>query len=372
MNVLIDLSAVRTGGGLQLAMNYILSNKGYSKISFHLVVNEALKCNENIKKLDNIIGFCPTSVVNRFFFEYFVIPRLIKKFNISKIFTFFGSGLPRTLTAKKIVGVAYPIICYPDSPYWNNIPSSERIKKNIWNNIRVSRLKKADVIIAETEVMKNRLSKLFSNPLQEIIVFPPTVSGFVDDTDVVFKTNSIFTILVLGGLAYHKNNWRLYSIACILKDKKIKFKFLCSFNRDEFVSHNYSMENRDIDPLILDQYFEFVGTRNPNEINYLYERSNALINISDLESYSNNYMESWKASVLLICSDRDFSRAICRQSAIYCDPHSAISVANSIIKASNLNEEDFKYYLHKGKQYLSELPSIESKNNFINSLLLSK
>lgn len=117
--------------------------------------------------------------------------------------------------------------------------------------------------------------------------------------------NSCFIVLVLSGLAFHKNNWRLYDVACILNEQNVDVA-ACSFNKDDFISHTKSMLNRKIDSIIVDKYFEFIGTVKPDKINSLYERSNALINISDLESYSNNYMESWKASVLLICSDRDF------------------------------------------------------------------
>lgn len=372
MNVVLDLSAVRTGGGLQLALNYILSNKNSSKITYYLIVNEELKNNKIILELDNIIGFCPTSIVNRIFFEYFRIPELIRENNITKIFTFFGAGLPETLSTTTIVGVAYPIICYPESPYWKYIPIFEKIKKNIWNIIRINRLKKADIIIAETEVMKHRLLSLFKSKQKKIVVFPPTVSGFIENKDLVFKTNSCFTVLVLSGLAFHKNNWRLYEVACILHDQNISLKFLCSFSKDDFISHTKSMINDDINSLIIDKYFEFIGTVKPDKIDSLYERSNALINISDLESYSNNYMESWKASVLLICSDRDFAHSICRDSALYCEPHSPISIAKTLVKAVNLNEMEFKSFLKNGKLYLKELPSIEDKNKFINSLLLSE
>lgn len=375
MNVLIDLSAVRTGGGLQLAMNYLLVNKSNSMLNFYIILNEELKKNTEMmnKNLsNNVIGFCPNNLVNRFFFEYKQVPNLIKKYKISKVFTFFGSGLPETLSSKAIVGVAYPIICYPESPYWNYIPRFEKIKKNIWNIIRVNRLKKADIIIAETEVMKHRLLSLFNGEQKRIVVFPPTVSKFVDNKDLVFKMNSCFIVLVLSGLAFHKNNWRLYDVACILNEQNVDVKFLCSFNKDDFILHTKSMLNRKIDSIIVDKYFEFIGTVKPDKINSLYERSNALINISDLESYSNNYMESWKASVLLICSDRDFAHSICRDSALYCEPHSAISIANTLIKAASLNEVEFKTFLKNGKLYLKELPSIEDKNLFINSLLLSE
>lgn len=375
MNVLIDLSAVRTGGGLQLAMNYLLVNKSNSMLKFYIILNEELKknneiMNESISK--DVIGFCPNNLIKRFFFEYSQIPNLIKKNKISKVFTFFGSGLPETLYTTTIVGVAYPIICYPESPYWKYIPKFEKIKKNIWNIIRINRLKKADIIIAETEVMKHRLLSLFNSEQKKIVVFPPTVSRFIDNKDLVFKTNSCFTVLVLSGLAFHKNNWRFYEVACILNDQNISLKFLCSFSRNDFISHTNSMIDNDIDSLIVDKYFEFVGTVKPDKINSLYDRSNALINISDLESYSNNYMESWKASVLLICSDRDFAHSICRDSALYCEPHSPISIANALIKAVNLNEVEFKSFLRNGKLYLNELPSIEDKNAFINSLLLSQ
>lgn len=371
MNVLIDLSPVRSGGGLQLALNYLLSEKNDERLSYYIILNESLKKNPLIgqNSIDNIIGFCPNNIIKRYIFEYIHIPSLLIKYKIAKIFTFFGSGLPRTLNTRTIVGVAYPIICYPNSPYWNYIPIIEKIKKRLWNKVRINRLEKADIIIVETEIMKLRLLNQLSKNKKEVIVFPPTVSNFISEKNLTYTIDEKFNILILSGLAYHKNNWRLYDVACYLNKKNIQMIFTCSFNKEDFIKHLYKMLNVDIDNSILSKYFNFVGPVAPEKINSMYENSHALMNLSDLESFSNNYMEAWKASVLLICSDRDFSRAICRDSALYCEPHCIESVGETIIKAMTLKLEQRIAFLSEGKVYLKQLPSISDKNNFIEKIL---
>ena len=54
------------------------------------------------------------------------------------------------------------------------------------------------------------------------------------------------------------------------------------------------------------------------------------MNLSELESFSNNYMEAWKAGLAQICSDRDFARHICGGSAFYVEPLNPIEAASQI------------------------------------------
>lgn len=365
-NILLDLSSIKSGGGLQLAINFINNIKADN---IYLLINE--KSKGYFLDLERVIAICPNNLFSRFYFENFVFPNILLKFNIDIIYTFFGSGLPRKSNAKSVVGVAYPIICYPDSDYWKYVPIKEKIKKIIWNYIRVNRLKNADIIICETEIMKERVLKTPSLCSKKILVFPPTVTNFLQELPFLKRNIENFNILVLGSLGYHKNNWRLYDLCFSLKTENINFCFNCSFSKNDFISHLNSMGIKNIDVSILNKYFKFLGVISPNNIQQLYNDSNILLNISDLESFSNNYMEAWKTSTLLVCSNRDFSKSICRNSAIYCEPHDIESIKNAVLKAYYLSDEELFYFLENGKKYLSELPTLDQKNKFIENILMS-
>jgi glycosyltransferase involved in cell wall biosynthesis len=118
----------------------------------------------------------------------------------------------------------------------------------------------------------------------------------------------------------------------------------------------------------LDQHFEFVGGIPADKIRNIYSKSDFLLNISDLESFSNNYMEAWKSGLPLVCSDTDFARNICGESAIYIDPHNAASSAAAIqTLMQDLSKQ--RQLADTGKERLTMLPNAQEKFDKIIAVL---
>jgi glycosyltransferase involved in cell wall biosynthesis len=138
-----------------------------------------------------------------------------------------------------------------------------------------------------------------------------------------------FNILVLGGLSPHKNVTKLVPVVSeLLQSDVSEFKILISCKRDEFLA---LFNTTNVNSAVLDK-FTFLGIIEATEIDSVYRDADILLNLSDLESFSNNYMEAWKAGIPLICSKRDFAKSICGDSAVYVEPHDAASVASGINK----------------------------------------
>ncbi|ANW94969.1 hypothetical protein AXE80_01080 [Wenyingzhuangia fucanilytica] len=374
--IIIDMSAIKAGGGCQLALNYIneLSTGKFiiqEKLVF-LIPNIGPLSNSLDKKYSNLkFEIAHTDMFfRRFFFEKITLKRIYKKYNIDTIYTFFGAGLPHSNSIKSIVSVAYPIICYDESAFWKHIPVKLKIRQRIVNYLRIMRLKKADLIIAETDVMKKRLVKKIEFPNDNILVCPPSPSGFIKDVLSEYQIKEVPSFLILSGCSHHKNLWRLPELVEQLS-KTISFKLIISVEEHDFIKLLTSVN---LDCNLLAKYteyktfFEFKGTVMPNEIENLYSSCDFLLSLSDLESYSNNYMEAWKTGTPLIVSDYDFSREICRESAIYIDPHDVINTSKIIYKSIKEKELINKMIL-KGKEYLNELPTREERVNQINTLI---
>lgn len=377
MAYLIDLASIKSGGGLQLALNFIAASReslgGGRTDSGNVFFLVSSVMESQARKMGcAVIGVAPEDLIGRAYFEYIKVPRLIIANQISAIYTFFGAGLPRTSGAKSIVSVAYPIICYPESSYWQYVPAIEGLKKRIWNFVRVMRLRRADTVVCETEVMKTRLKPLLKAGA-EVVVLPPSPTEFLPGVDVEAgwsKIRSSRDILVLSGVAYHKNVWRLYDVARDAREMGIGFRLICSFRFEEFKSVVLSVLGvEEFDSELVHQYFDFRGGIPPEMIGDLYAGAAALLNISDLESFSNNYMEAWKTSTPLICSDRDFSRHICGESALYCNPHDPNEVLSSIVRLFSMSREEVIHMLEAGKSLLSSLPSQSEKASVVWGLL---
>jgi len=360
MAFLIDFGAIKSGGGAQLAFNFLkqLDEKDIDVSDVCLLLpSEGPLSKEKFGNKYASIIYSPSNYFKRIIFENITLYRFIRKMNIKKIYTFFGSGLPHPVYVQSIVSVAYPIICYPDSPYWKYLALIPKYKKLLINNFRRARLRKASHIIAETEVMKARLSREIPYDIDNISVIPPAPSGFLQDIDYDFSTTRN-TYLFLSGTDPHKNIWRLYAVAEELERKGfLDFTFIITVNKDNYMA---SLNESNIDESIIDKHFKFLGTVHPSEIQTVYQQSDFLVLLTDLESFSNNYMESWKAGVPMIVSDRDFARHICQDSAIYVEPHDINDVCEKIISVSG--DSDIKRNLvESGKRRLSTLKSTEER-----------
>lgn len=366
--ILIDFSPLKTGGGVQLALNFLLKiaktedAKGYIFLfpdagPLYELDKSSLGINYKIS---------PSSFpISRYLFEQNNLQKIFNQFKIHTIYTFFGPGLPHPKSIKSIVSVAYPIICNDDSPYWKYIPIKEKLKKKLINFFRIQRLKKADVILAETEVMQKRLSKTLKRSLESIYVFPPSPTEFLANQNFTGLGKDPVKFLFLSGFDHHKNLWRLLELAEELESNKLNFQFLLTGNLSNFKKMKHSIR---FNENLVEQRFVFLGRLHPTNLNKIYQECSFLVNLSDLESFSNNYMEAWKTATPLVVSDRDFARFICKNSALYVEPHDIRACALKILNHITDEKEIYKMVL-EGQKLLSELPSQEEKLNQIFKLI---
>ncbi|NIA07132.1 MAG: glycosyltransferase [Actinobacteria bacterium] len=364
--IIIDMSAIRRGGGVQLACNFLDRYRTSSFRQFRPVI--LLPGDGLLADWESPDGLAvvevlraPTRAAKRWVFYRTRLQKLIRHHNIKASFTFFGPGLPCPGSVISVVSVAYPIICYPESPFWKYCPRSKAWPTKFRNVFRRNAIRQASVVLAETETMKGRLVQHLRLSPKKVSVLPPVVSSYIPDVEKVPETCQ--SILVLSGLAPHKNLWRLYDVAYLANEKGLDIRFLVSVDREAFIT-----AQRNTYPLVLEvinRRFEFVGSVPPRRIGDMYERSDALLNISDLESFSNNYMEAWTASSLLICSDRDFARHICQDSAIYVEPHDAESVVDGIERLLAMTLDEREAMVRAGKRLLHQLPNFTERFDII-------
>ena len=365
--VLLDFGAIKSGGGVQLALNFFeeLSNVNIDEFEFHVLRPEIGPLAKEPLSIVVSEFILPANPAKRFLFEILYLPHIIKKLKIDVIYTFFGAGLPHSSAVKSVVGVAYPIICYPDSDYWTYVPYIQGVKKRLINSLRRRRLFQATQVIAETEVMRQRLIEYVGLDEKLITVMAPSPTEYV--THQVRTPNqgpcADFVFLFLSGASPHKNLWRLPQVAkCLLRKGFCNFKFFVTTSRSALLGHN--INDRDI----LDRHFCFLESVHPKEIDALYGQCDVLVNLSDMESFSNNYMEAWKAGVPLLVSDRDFAKHICGLSAIYVEPHDCEDVADKMINIAQ-NENLRHSLIIEGERLYKNLPSLYNRVQEILSLL---
>ena len=365
--LLIDLTPIKTGGGAQLALNFLDHIEGTQSpfAETFIVFSDRFPSLEKYRTVPNSF-IAPSTPFQRFLYEHQQVPNLIRTRSITHVYTFFGAGLPATSKALSLVGVAYPIICYDESPFWKHLPLIGRIRIRLKALARRSRLRRADGFLFESEIMRNRCVQALPILEEKTFVLPPTPTSYLKPCGPR-EDGKEFRFLFLCGLDPHKNLWRLPNLIQSLSQSEINCRFYVSVNRTAF------METYKVPPdqrALLDRYFNFLGRVDSNQIQSVYEQIDAVVNLSDLESFSNNYMEAWIAGKPLLVSDRDFSRAACGPSAYYTEPHDADALFNAI-RAFSQREVDIAPLLAEGRKRLSALPSIDERVRQLNEILLS-
>jgi glycosyltransferase involved in cell wall biosynthesis len=362
IRLLIDFGSIKTGGGAQLATNFLNFMREYPDDveKVFLLIPELGPLSQHIdaSRYDGILVY-PNSYWKRKLFELTTLRKFVMSNRVNIFYTFFGAGIPAPSGVRSIVSVAYPIICYPESNYWKFLPLKTKLITKSLNELRCRRIRLADGVIAETKIMAERLSRYAGIQPDCIHVLPPSPSAFLKDGFYRPKSDeSAVRFLILGGLDRHKNVWRLLELAEALETKGFtNFIFLISATRAAF--NAAYPECRPSDALV-ERHFEFLGVIPSQQIQQVYDRADFLMNLSDLESFSNNYMEAWKSGLPLICSDTDFARHICSDSAVYIDPHEPSAAAAVIIKISQ-DQVLQKNLTEAGKKYLAALPTLDEK-----------
>jgi glycosyltransferase involved in cell wall biosynthesis len=138
--------------------------------------------------------------------------------------------------------------------------------------------------------------------------------------------------LFISGTNSHKNLWRLPAIAeSMLAQGITEFMFVLTCTRESYIK---SLKQPLTNEGLVDAHFTFLGSIPPQRIMEAYKQADIVVSLSDLESFSNNYMEAWAVKLPLVASDRDFARNICADSALYVDPHRPNDVAEQLILIS--------------------------------------
>jgi len=358
-NILFDFSSIVSGGGAQLAINFM------DMLALHLNeidMNPVVLCpavgpiRDNWNNHLNIPAYHnPSQYAPRIRFERNQLPKIYSSHQIERIYTFFGPGLPHPKEIISYVGVAYPIICNPDSQYWKYLATRSCVRQKVINKFRVNRLKKyANHIIAETPIMAERLKKYCG--LKNVHIVSPAPSEYLkySERSTDSPPHDVNRIGLLSGIDQHKNLWRLPAIAYeMLRDGTTDFEFVISISEKvgEKLLEGY--------PQVRD-YFNFVGNISPKKIESFYTNIDTMMNISDLESYSNNYMEAWTMKKPIIASDRDFSHGILSGSGYYVDPHAIGDTAKKIIhfiSEKSIHAE----MIQAGAEKLAQLPTQEER-----------
>lgn len=365
--ILLDLSSIKSGGGAQLALNFVRAvNSGKFSINISaILISNKFPFNSDLNGSYTVISI-PSNPILRIIYELFFLKRRLSSLGISHVYTLFGPGLPAFRAVRRIVGMAYPTLLYNESLYWTFLPITFRVKKKMQNLLRTVRLKSADHVIFETEVMANRaIAKGLVSGRSSVL--QPTPTSFLSASELPPFDLSGVNILFPAGLDPHKNLWRLPGVLSIIDQEDIRVRMYLTVEKAQFF-HTYGIKEDSRLGNLVDKYVVFLGALPPDKLQSAYNMCNVVGNISDLESFSNNYMEAWLAGRPILASDRDFSRQICGASALYVEPHDVASLAAGIRTFAQC-KVDVEGMINAGREALSRLPTMSDRLSALSKII---
>lgn len=374
-NILLNLVAIKKGGGQQVAVNFlnVILTEEIADFNFLIIATEGTILAKKLKSQNTYkYKLIHNHIIKRAVFDLFTIKKIAKKYKIDLIFSLFGPAIfaPKTLS---VTGVAVSNLFYPEIKFWNG-NALYLLKKRIIDKYRLETIKKADALIFENSGMKGRGKKLYN--LTESIFIRPSISlkkselsSMVTEQIKLLNKNR-FTVLMLTGV--HPNK-KVEAVIPILKylhsqnEKDIDFAISIS------ASHPFAINLlEEAKKNKLGGHIKFLDSVHPEDVPSLSKHIHAYLLISLLESFSNNIIEAWTYQRPLVITDADWSRSICKDAALFVNRENEEDIALKILELKRSKEKQ-KELTEAGSKELEKYPSpvekVKLQLNYLRRLL---
>jgi len=361
MHILFNFSQLKSGGGQNVAMNFLYAFDSVTKKDNNytfLVAN-----NSAPHKFLRRTGYhkyytSPRNPILRIFFEIIVLSPLLVAKKIDVIYTYFGYSCV-VGKVKQISGSADSNIYYPEINFWSHYSGVAALKKRLIDAYRIWGVKRADAVAFENTALLNRAVSYYgvrnSRYIPPSIVLAQTVSPFCLHSHV---PRSAFKVLFLCGWQLNKNVMLIPEIAAASKKRMINVHFLLTAPPDGSEVHKQfcaKVFNRGVADLVT-----VIGQVEKSQLQSLYEQVDAVVLLSKLESFSNNIIEAWYFKKPLVIASEEWSRSICKEAAFYVPRDSADDIADAL-SALICHGDKVDKIIENGTLELRGYPTIEKK-----------
>jgi glycosyltransferase involved in cell wall biosynthesis len=256
---------------------------------------------------------------HRLYFDHFVAPKLVKNYNIDKIFSLQNVIIPKT----GVEQILYVHQSLPFSGYKFNIKENFKfwVYQNIINKKIYSSIKEADKVIVQTHWMKDAsIEKTRIINEDKIDVIPPEINLNIEEKFNVSK-NKINRFFYPAGASYYKNHRLIIEASKLLEASNINdYKIILTLNGNE--SKNIKELYKEVKKYNLT--VEFAGRLEREEVFNLYTKSYLLFP-SYIETFGLPMLEAKLHKTIILASDKAFSHEILDdyENAYFFDPFDA-------------------------------------------------
>jgi glycosyltransferase involved in cell wall biosynthesis len=352
MNLLINCSNLKVGGGLQVAHSFIYELRNYPQHTYTVLVSPLLRKMLNFEDFEQNFIFISYLMKYTWNSKNSFLDNLVVKQNIKAVFTVFGPSYWRPKVSH-VCGFAKAQYVYKNSSFFCQLNIIDKIKLHIKELIHLYSFGQTNVLITENKDVSKKIKNLF--PMKKIFTVTNYYNQIFDNKKGWDKSLQLpyfdgLTLLTISANYLHKNMDIIPKVVKILCEiyPDFRFRFVVTLNESDLKFDNPKLK----------EYVIFLGEIHINQCPYLYEQSDIMFLPTLLECFSASYAEAMYMKTPILTSDLDFARGLCGGAALYFDPLSPQDIAGKIITLSE-DENLQKTLIKEGLEQLKSFDTYE-------------
>jgi glycosyltransferase involved in cell wall biosynthesis len=329
MNVLINATNIKVGGGLQVAVSLIDSLLQDDRdLNLYFLVSSPIYRQINIPELKIERVFVLDIDVKKPLKLLSVILDmwgLERQFSIDVVFSVFGPNFWKPRNAKHIIGFANAWLVDPENRAYTAYSMQGRIFNKLKNYVLGYLLYNNDNhYITETRAVKTLFCKYYSCSHSQIDVVGNCVSPHfnnfggrgIEHLDIINKVK----FLTVSHNYPHKNLDVIGVVGNMLEILNVDFVFVVTFSHQEYLAMDDDFKRHTYN----------LGPINIADCPSVYNSCDALFLPTLIECFTVSYLEAMATHKVILTSDLPFAHEICGDDALYFDPYDINSIYTTL------------------------------------------
>lgn len=370
MNILINASNLKVGGGVQVADSVIRELYKYMRHHFVVVYPDCLADTvKDVSGSDNIEAVrynLPHSIKCILTGRDRYLDNLVKEMKIEAVLTIFGPSI-WSPDVHHLSGFAVPHCVLFDSPFW-------KLKSPLSRFLLYAKVKIETYLFYRSTKTFFTENKYISDKLEKVLHLDK-VYTVTNNHHQVFNNpdnwdNSIIlpefkgrTIVTISANFLHKNLPIIRTAVNHLTGKhpEFRYRFVLTIPDGSFL--DLTEEER--------RHIIFLGPIKIQQCPHLYEQSDVMLLPSLLECFSASYAEAMTMGVPILTTDLAFAHGLCGKAAEYYSPVDGYDMAEKLYQMCN-DETKMSHLRQEGKKQLQEFDTAEQRAAKLIGIIESK
>lgn len=358
MNILINASNLKVGGGIQVADSVCRELCKYQH-NFVVIYTDALNsCVNDIKDYKNVETIAyetPLDIKTTLSGRDNKLDSLVAEKRIDAVLTIFGPSRWRP-SVPHLSGFAKPQLVLPESPFWKQLSFIQWLKYQFRNRLtKYSFDKCADNYFTENPLISERLQQLF--PHKKVFTVTNNANQVflhLDqcDNSIVLPTFDGLTMLTVTANYPHKNLPIIIKTCHYLEEHHadLNFRFILTVHESDLIGIDECAR----------KHIVFLGPVKINQVPLLYEKCDIMVLPTLLECFSASYAEAMLMKRPILTTDLIFARGLCGDAAFYYSATSHEALGEAVVKL--YKDKDLRQQLvSKGEQQLKKFDTFEKR-----------